>query len=181
MKWIYAFIVLCCAGVAASASAQTVTADFGPTTLNLPAGSSFTINGTVTNNTGQTAYLNGFHAELPGADSLDESPFLSNAPFQLSDGETSGPFDFFQFTLPGDAIGSYNGFFTILGGLENVNPGANDALFTGNFTVTVPSTTDVVPEGGSLPLLLAGLLVPVGVAFRRRSRRHLRTVPCPLG
>jgi len=93
--------------------------------------------------------------------SVDDTPFLINAPLSLNPGQSSGPFALFNVDLPGNlAAGTYTGVFSILGGLDGVT---FDTLSNSSFSVTVSSTT---PEPGTM-LLLAFGLVGLGLLVKR--------------
>jgi hypothetical protein len=104
---------------------------------------------------GAAVFLNGddFNVNIAGANPIDDSGFLLNFPFSLDPGGSfSGTL--FMVALPANlASGTYNGFFTILGG---ANSSALGQLATVNFQIGTPSQS-AVPEPGSWILLATGL------------------------
>jgi hypothetical protein len=116
-----------------------------------------TVSAPITN--GADIFLNGDSGNL-GTLTIDDSDFFANAPFFLTPGQ-SATFDIFSVAIPvGTPLGTYGGFFEILGGADG---GANDVLATANFSVVA------TPEPSSLMLLGSGLAGLVGVVRRKRS------------
>jgi hypothetical protein len=105
------------------------------------------------NDGGVTEYLNGDSASLTAGASLDDSPFINNAPLSLNPAGTSGDFDIFNVTVPAYINGppsedTYIGSFSILGG-----PTSSDA----EVLATVDFDIVVTPEPSSWLLLASGL------------------------
>jgi hypothetical protein len=116
-----------------------------------------TVSAPITN--GADIFLNGDSGNL-GTLTIDDSDFFANFPFFLTPGQ-SVTSDIFSVAIPvGTPLGTYGGFFEILGGADG---GANDVLATVNFSVVA------TPEPSSFMLLGSGLAGLVGVVRRKRS------------
>ena len=128
------------------------------------AGRTVTFQATLTNLTTNTIFLNGNSGTTSSTLlTVDDNPFLTNAPLTLAPGASSGPFDLFSVLIaPGTSPGVY-GFntFSILGGLDG---NAFDPIGSADFDVTVSP----VPEPGTIVLLTSGLL---GLGIKRRRGR----------
>ena len=126
-------------------------------------GDSVAYTGTLLNNTGSTFYIDADSFTFSGsADvTLDDNPFLNNAPLSLAPGELSSVFEVFHIDLsPSAAVGdSFVGIFTAIGGTD---PTASDMTSTANFQINVAAPSSVTPEGSSVGMLLGGAL-PFGV------------------
>ena len=148
-------------------AATILTVSFTPATLSgNPGGPAIQFAGTLLNNTASTVFINSDSFTFAIGGAVDDSPFLTNAPFSLGPSGSSGTFSFLDVTIPlGQAAGTYDGVLTVLGGADG---SAQDSLGSAAFHVVVNST---VPEPGSL------LLVGAGAAFLvwRRSRLFART------
>ena len=147
--------------VAAACHALPVlTVNITPNTLGGLPGDVIQFFGSLTNNTADTVFINSnsFTFAIPAA--VDDSPFLNNAPFFLVGFGSSVLFEFLDVTIPpAQATGTYDGFFTVQGGLTE---SAMDPIGDTAFQVTVNSTA---PEPGSLLLMAAGL---ASLVARRR-------------
>ena len=145
---------------AASCQANDITVTFNPSTLSGAPGDVLDFFGTLTNDDLFSLDIDSDSFTLAGfpAGSLDDSPFLNNAPTSLAAGATTPSFEFFTVTIPlNQGSGSFDGTFTVVGGPTS-NGGGQDNLGAGTFTVTVSAT----PEPGTWLMLLAGgLLLPV--------------------
>jgi hypothetical protein len=133
---------------AAAAQADEFTVSFTESTLTGTPGDVLEFDGTLTNNTSSTVFINNdsFTFQIPGA--LDDSLFLNNAPFTLGPMATSTSFAFFDVTIPGGQLpGDYTGAFTLQGGSDD---NAMDNLGVGSFQVDIPAGT---PEPASFLLL----------------------------
>jgi hypothetical protein len=163
-------------GVAAAALlAPTVRADSLTVTLTEPSqtvvqGTTVvTFDATILNpSLTDTIFLNGDSSSTNSfLVSVDDTPFLLNAPISLGPGTSSGPFALFNVDLPGNlAPGVYTGIFSILGGPDG--GAGTDFLDLGavDFTVDVTSPVVTTPEPGILFLLCSGLGL-VAVRYRR--------------
>jgi hypothetical protein len=148
------FIVLAFATVC---HASEITVTINPATLSGSPGAILDFFGTLTNN---DAFSNDIDSDsftlagFPGG-SLDDSPFLANAPASVGPGVTTASFEFFTVTIPlNQGSGTYNGTFTVVGGPTS-NGGGQNNLGTGTFSVTVTGT----PEPGTWLLLSAGAIL----------------------
>lgn len=128
------------------------------------AGGVLTISGTFTNTSGATEYLNAddYTISVPGS-SVDDSPFYFGAA-SIAAGQSLTE-QLFSLTLPATAAGSYNAYFSILGGAD---ANALNTLATSNFTVNVAAASSVTPEPSTWLLLGTGVL-GLGFVMRRRS------------
>ncbi|MFZ0087404.1 MAG: PEP-CTERM sorting domain-containing protein [Candidatus Acidiferrales bacterium] len=114
-----------------------------------------------------TIFLNSDGSSASFPLTLDDTPFLLNAPLSLDPGASSGPFGLFDIDLPLDvAPGSYSGTFQIIGGVSATD--FSDVLANVDFTVDVKSAVTGVPEPGTI-LLLASGLAALGF-FRKHSK-----------
>lgn len=146
----------------AAAHADCIDIILTPASQSGAAGTMVTFDATLTNLTGSTIFLNGDSATTSSSFlSVDDNPFMNNAPLSLAPGASSGPFALFGvFIAPGTAQGSYAfNTFTITGGTSR---GTFDPLGSAQFNVNVA----VAPEPGTLVLLATGLL-GLGIKLRR--------------
>jgi hypothetical protein len=127
------------------------------------AGTTVTFDATLTNLTSSTIFLNGDTATTSSSSlTVDDNPFLNNAPLSLAAGASSGPFALFNVLIaPGTLPGTYDfNTFSILGGPTNVD---FNTVGSAQFNVNVSP----VPEPGTIVLLTSGLL-GLGIKFRFR-------------
>jgi hypothetical protein len=136
------------------------------------AGDTLIFQGTLTNPTASTVFLNGdnFQAGAPFLP-VDDSAFFPNTPLSLapsgSMGDSVGPVDLFSVMIGAGAIpGNYTGLFKILGGASS---SAQDILATQSFLVTVVPPQMAVPEPGTLAMLGTGIAAAM-LNFRRRRK-----------
>jgi hypothetical protein len=134
--------------------ADTLSASLVNAALTGTAGSSITFQANVSNPSGTDTFLNGDSSITSSIlVSVNDTPFILNAPVSLGSGGIAGPFDIFTVVLdPSIAAGIYTGTFSILGGADGAS--SND-LADLNFTVNVTPSTSV-PEPGTLQMVLVG-------------------------
>jgi hypothetical protein len=126
---------------------------------------------TITNNSSQTAYLNGDDFTIASPLVLDDSPFDSNFPLTLGAGDSATGL-LFTVTIPNLAtLGLNEGNFEITGGHYNSNE--EYVLGSANFDVVA------TPEPSSLSLLAIGLFS--GLVVLRGSLRRPRINPALIG
>jgi hypothetical protein len=142
----------------------------GTVTLTLSAvsgspGGMVTLDGTITNDSTNTVYLNGegFTLGSLSFSNGDITDFFLNTPFSLAPDTSSGLIALFTFDIAsGTAGGVYTGnFLDIIGGAEPSD--FTDVLASSEFSANVTAT----PEPSTLLLLCTGLLPAV---FLRRKR-----------
>jgi hypothetical protein len=107
---------------------------------------------------------------------IDDSGFYANAPLSLSPGQSTSPFELFAVDLsPTIPPGTYQDTFSILGGPDGGTYTDFNVVGTAPFSITVNSAGSgtSVPEPGSLPIMLAGILALVWA----RARPGLRPRP----
>ena len=150
-----------------------LTVSFSPDTVSANPGQTVSFFGSLTNTQNSTVDINfdSFTFDIPGA--LDDSPFLNDAPLSLAPNTTSSVFEFFQITIPsGLSAGTFNGAFTIIGG---VDANASENLGTGLFHVNTVASSET-PEPHMFPVL-AFLSVGLFLTRRRWACRSLQNVP----
>jgi len=153
-----------------TAFADSIDITLTATILTGAAGTTITIDASLTNLTGSTIFLNGDAFTTSSSFlTIDGNPFLTNAPLSLGAGASSGPFALFSVVIaPGTLTGTYgSNTFSILGG---ANGDAFGTIGSTQFSVTVVSP---VPEPGTIVLLTSGLLA---IGIRYRFRKHDKSV-----
>ncbi len=168
-KFLPALLILALATIAAPIlRADTLSAALvGSDTVAADAGSSVTFEATVSapGTNSKPIYLNSDSFVTSSTlVTVDDSPYLANAPLSLNPGDSSLAFDIFTVDLnPTLAPGSYTGTFSILGGSDS---DTTDPLANLNFTINVPSSN--VPEPATLPMLLLGAALAGAFTLTRK-------------
>lgn len=140
--------------IAGSAKADGVTLTLS--TVSGASGSTVTVDGTITNDSSNTVYLNGESFTLASSFiNGDTTDFFLNAPISLDPGGSSGLIALFVFQIAsGTPNGSYSGnFLDIIGGGPS---DFADTLASASYTADVVSTA--TPEPSTLVLFGIGLL-----------------------
>jgi hypothetical protein len=140
-----------------------ITINFDFSAVDLTPGGMIDFTGTITNDTGEYAYLNALTVDgLPAGLNVDTSPFL-NGPFDINPNQTSVDFTFFSVASPisyAGPFGMLSATVTILGDISSSPNGDFAQNPIGGATVTVDVPVDVpTPEPGTLLMLVAGLLL----------------------
>lgn len=150
--------------------ADTIDFSLAASTQVGSAGDILTFEGTLSNPTSSTIFLNGdnFTTVAPFL-TVDDSAFLANTPPSLAPngnpGSSSGPVALFSVDIGLSALPGTYAFnsFVILGGADG---NASDILASQPFTIVIPAPA--VPEPSSLFLLVTGLAAVFLMVVRRR-------------
>ncbi len=151
------------AALTVSVPALADTASYTITTSNpiVAAGGTATFSGIISapaSNTGILQLLG--DTSTAGAYTVDDTDFLLDTPFTLSPGAFyNGPL--FTVTLPGNASGTYTGFFDI----QFADASSNTFYDNAQFSLSTPAVA-ATPEPGSWLLLSTGM----ACAFMLRRR-----------
>jgi hypothetical protein len=138
-----------------------------------PLGTSLTYDGTLTNNTGTTVFLNSAGINLAGFAPQDEDidPFLMNAPLSLAAFAATPPIDLFTIDIPNPfAVGLYQGTFTVLGGATDTDL---STIGSASFSVQVQGA-HAIPEPASAALILIGVAAIAGKRLLAEKVREIR-------
>lgn len=142
-----------------TSEAAPITVDLVPSTLTGAPGGILTFNGTLTNSSSSTVFLNSAGINITGPFSpsdLSTLPFFFNAPFFLDPGAATPAIDLFTVQLPvGLPAGPYLGQFTIQGGSDEL---ALDVV--GDVRFTAEAAADV-PEPATFSLLAAAAILRI--------------------
>lgn len=167
--------LLACFSVLPAAHAQApypLSLTFTSPNQTVGPGGALHFTGTLTNTSSSLVFLNSdsvsFNAPVAGL-TLDDSPFLTNAPMFLAAGPIGSSYtgDFFDVMVSPSAVaGTYQGTFDVLGGGDT---GTYDIVGSQTFFVSVP---EAVPEASTTVSM--GLLLALGggglmIAKRRRT------------
>jgi hypothetical protein len=151
----------------AAARADSIGIALTETSISSGSGTTVTFDATLKNLTSGTVFLNGDSSTTSTSFlTVDDNPFLNNAPLSLAAGASSGPFPLFNVIIAaGTTPGTYNlNLFSVLGGTDG---SAFNPMGGAQFSVVVSP----VPEPGTIALLGIGML---GLGIRSRWRRSSR-------
>ncbi len=155
-----------CIGLAAPALfADTVLIALASPTESGSPGDQLDFQGTLTNQTGSTVFLNSDNENdnLPGS-VVDLTPFF-NGPASLGPFASTGQIDLFTLTIPGGAsLNTYSGTFEVIGGAGS---DSQDILGAASFSVVVQPVSSV-PEPRALGMVAIALLL-LFRALRKQS------------
>jgi PEP-CTERM motif len=130
-------------------------------------GTTVTVDGTITNNSSNTVYLNSESFTLPSPlINGDTTDFFLNAPLSLAPDTNSGLIALFAFQIaPGTPQGVYLGnFLDIIGGGPS---DFTDVLASSEFAVTA------TPEPATLPLFGTAVLIAGAFVLRRKRTPYI--------
>ncbi|MCM3902100.1 MAG: PEP-CTERM sorting domain-containing protein, partial [Pyrinomonadaceae bacterium] len=138
---------------------------------SVAAGSSVTFFGSLSNGGPPTTFLNGisfsFASGAPGTISFDDTAFFALPPSLIAGGST-GLVAFFDAVVSALVPpGVYVGSVSVLGG-DSAN--SDDIIGTQEFSITVTTGQEPIPEPATMLLLGSGLAG--AAALRRRKRRQ---------
>ena len=146
------WISLSCLMLAAPSAFAGIVLNFTQSTISGTPGSIVKFFGTLTNTDPFVTFINSDSANITGSGfTIDDSPFLINAPLSMNGNTTTLAFEIIDVSIPSLAApGSYNGSIAILGG-----PAANSQNVLGQATFRV-QVNSVTPEPATMGMLLFG-------------------------
>lgn len=154
-----------------TASRAQITVTFDQNPISIRPGSAASFTGELRNTGATTLFLNGDSLNLAGSGlTFDDSAFLLNAPFSLAPGGVTAPFAFFTVTADNlTPLGTYNGAFSVLGGLDGSATNELSGTPPPAFQVNVANAvTSAVPEPGDMALLSGLVMIGTGLLWKRR-------------
>jgi hypothetical protein len=148
---------------ALAANADTVTITFDQPDQSAGPGDTLEFFGTITNDTGNTVYLNTDDLNLIDVSLTTNDQFFNTVPISLAAGASSGDIELFDVSVSSpllDATGTFSGTYTLFGGVDG---DASDNLGQASFSVTT------TPEPSSIFVLLglSGAVVLISRKIRR--------------
>lgn len=180
LKKLRAIRIIAFAGLALLLTSSPAKADGVSITINavtVTAGqSAVTVFGTLTDISGDIAFLNADSINLPVtlfvSGSINDNDFFNYVPLSLSNLDSTGLVPLFTFDVPSNAApGVYTGNYVVLGGIGSLNSGNYDTIGNQNFTIDVTSPIST-PEPGVLLQLVLGLgAVALGFRYWRSEGR----------
>ena len=146
------WISLSCLMLAAPSAFAGIVLNFTQSTISGTPGSIVKFFGTLTNTDPFVTFINSDSANITGSGfTIDDSPFLINAPLSMNGNTTTLAFEIIDVSIPSLAApGSYGGAFSILGG-----PALNSQNVVGQSTFRV-QVNSVTPEPATMGMLLFG-------------------------
>lgn len=136
--------------------------NFNPAGLMGQPGDTLVFNATLANTGTAPVFLNGDSVNLASADlQIDDSPYFTNFPLFLAGGDSVTADIFTVFVGSNAANGIYGGSFQIVGGSDGA---AQSIVGQQDFLVSV------VPEPGTLTLLMGTAIFGTGLLSRPRKR-----------
>ncbi len=153
------WISLACLMLAAPSAFAGIVLNFTQSTLIGTPGSTVKFFGTLANTDPFVTFINSDSANIGSGFTLNDSPFLINAPLTMNGNTTTLlAFEIIDVTIPSFAApGSYNGSIAILGG-----PAANSQNVIGQSTFRV-QVNAITPEPATMGMFLfGGLAVLLG-------------------
>ena len=176
MKLRNLFLILVSLAAGPAFGADLITINFDFSAVDLTPGAIIDFTGTITNDTGEYAYLNALTVDgLPAGLNVDTSPFL-NGPFEINPNQTSVDFTFFSVASPisyAGPFGMLSATVTILGDISSSPNGDFAQNPIGDANVTVDDVP--TPESGTLPMLVSGLLLVFAARWEAGALKQPRS------